>query len=396
MVLNTFLADHASVKHMAVMIVDDSEVTRALLVKVLANRGFTNILPVDSAEEALQNLEQFSPDIVIMDVMMPGMNGFDCCMAIRSMPEFKDLPVLIETSVTDLSLRIQAFESGATDFISSPILPDELLARVSVHLQNRKYIKDLSAFKARMTAEMNSAFQLQSSILPQQGDIDVLREQNGLVVESYFAPSSEIGGDFWGIKSVSPTQAAMWIADFSGHGVTAALNVFRLQAYLNENSPLAALPHDYMTYLNARLLQLLMKGHFATMFYGVVDAATSTLHYSCACTPNPILLRGSTGEVQWLNGAGNLLGVDNFSYEARQVPMEVGDTLILYSDALLETENESGDTISEDALLALVREHASSTPLELQDAIIARLMEHSKGVVADDLTVCVCKRVAKE
>ncbi len=170
----SYMLDNDSIEGMAILIADDIGLARLLLEKSLRNRGFTNILAVESSERALEELEKFQPDIVILDVMMPGMDGFACCRTIRAIPKYKELPVLIETSMTDLSLRVKAFESGATDFISNPILPDELYARVRVHLQNRKYINELQNYKERVTQELRSAFQLQVSILPQENELEAV------------------------------------------------------------------------------------------------------------------------------------------------------------------------------------------------------------------------------
>src|SRR5262249_8149392 len=151
--------------------------------------------------------------------------------------------------------------------------------------------KELKLYKDRMTEEMSSAYELQGSILPRQGELDHALRYNRLDIASHFESSSEIGGDFWGLKPLADRRQALWIVDFSGHVVTAALNAFRLQAYLKEDSALAGLPGEYLTQLNAKLLHLLMRGHFATMFYGVIDTDTDRLSYGCACTPNPILYR---------------------------------------------------------------------------------------------------------
>src|ERR1700733_8490262 len=120
-----------------ILIVDDNEINRIFIEKTLRKRGFTRLLSVSSGEEALEKMPEFSPDMVILDIIMPGMDGFQCCAAIRQQKHYQDLPVLIQTTITDPELRVKAFEKGATDFISKPVYPDELCARVMVHLEKR-------------------------------------------------------------------------------------------------------------------------------------------------------------------------------------------------------------------------------------------------------------------
>ncbi len=214
-------------------------------------------------------------------------------------------------------------------------------------------------------------------------------------MSAHYEPSSEIGGDFWGLKTINASQTAFWMVDFSGHGITAALNAFRVQAYLKEESPIALSPGEYLTYLNTKLLHLLARGQFATMFYGIWDTKASKLSYSCACSPNPLLLRSATGQVELLKGRGNLLGVDMHRYVTLDVPMQQGDTLILYSDALIETPNDDGVCITEQDLVALVERHAGSSSAELKQIIIDYFVIHSGGKIADDFTLCICKKPTK-
>lgn len=382
-----------AIRSMGILIVDDNEIARAVLGAALRNRGFYNILAVESAEAALEEIKRFNTDLVILDVMMPGIDGFACCKAIRSIPWLKDLPVLIETAVTDPDLRLRAFESGATDFISNPILPDELYARVRVHLQNRKYIKTLERYKERMTQELQGASQLQASVMPKDSELGGMRSKYGLDMAFHFEPSSEIGGDFWGMKGIGAQEVALWMVDFSGHGVSAALNAFRLQAHLKEDSPLATSPGNYMTHLNAKLLQSLPVGHFATMFYGVVDMASNTLSYSCACAPNPIFVHASSGKAHVLSGKGNLLGVTEHTYATQQIEMYEGDILILYSDALIETANAAGKNLDERVLVELAVTHSEQSAEDLKKVILNYFNSFTNGVISDDFTLFVCKKI---
>jgi sigma-B regulation protein RsbU (phosphoserine phosphatase) len=376
-----------------ILVVEDNEINRLFLKKALNAQGFTKLLMVGSAQEALAVIGSFQPEIVLLDVIMPGgMDGFECCAAIRKQACYQDLPILIQTSISEPELRVKAFEKGATDFISKPIYPEELCARVLVHLEKRHSLKSLRLYKNRVEMELENAKQLQLAILPDASEITNIESRCGLDIASYFQPSSEIGGDFWGIKNLFPHQVALWLVDFSGHGVAAALNAFRLQAHVKEHSSLAARPGEYLSHLNDKLLHLLMRGQFATMFYGIIDTQSNQLLYACASAPNPLILRRATGKVETIDGSGNLLGVSLHAYPTQSIPFAPGDILLLYSDALTETANAAGDFIAEHEIAALLEKHHESSSQTIKDAILDSFKQHANGKLGDDLTITICAR----
>ncbi|MDE3060791.1 MAG: fused response regulator/phosphatase [Pseudomonadota bacterium] len=376
----------------SILIVEDNEINRLFLEKALRAGGFNQLLSVASAEEALEKMNDFKPELIILDIMLPGMNGFECCETIRRQESYNDLPILIQTSMTEPELRVKAFAKGATDFVSKPVYPDELRARVMVHLEKRHSLKALQIYKARIETELEHARQLQQAILPSLEDITGIERQCQLDIDSYFHPSSEIGGDFWGMKNLFPHQAALWMVDFSGHGVAAALNAFRLQAHLKEYTTMAARPGEYLSHLNDKLLHLLLRGQFATMFYGIIDTQSNQLFYACACAPHPIILRSASGKAEQLDGSGVPLGIGLHLYYTQGIPFSPGDLLLLYSDAFIETPDANGTYISEKNIMALLEEHAGATAGTIRKKLLDYFCHHTGDALRDDLTLAICVR----
>lgn len=379
------------ISHLPILVVDDNELNLATITENLRKRQFQNLHTAQNGKEALNKIEEIKPEIVILDIMMPEMDGYECCEHIRSHPHHSDLPILIQTGLDEPEARVKAFQHGATDFVTKPVYPEELYARVKVHLQNRTYLKNLRQYKERIESELESARKLQEAILPQQLEIEAM-QQRQLDVASYFKPSSEIGGDFWGMKPLFPHQTAFWMVDFSGHGVAAALNAFRLQAYLQEHASCESRPGEYLSHLNDKLLRIMMRGQFATMFYGIVDASSNTLFYSCACAPHPILI-GSGNQSTLIDGSGQPLGISLNIYQTETVPFMPGETLILYSDALTETPDHTGRYMTESELIDLVKTQEGASANAMMNRILERFVEHAGGMVSDDITLCVCKRL---
>ncbi len=376
----------------SILIVDDDALSRRFIERALEKRGFTKIYTVDGGVKALAWLEQSHPDIVILDIFMAGLNGLECCKWIRAHPKLKDLPVLMLTALADETMRFQAFDAGATDFVSKPLHPEELYARVKVHLQNRLALKDLQLYKKRVELELSLASELQANILPPRSEIDNIAAHCKLDIASYLRTSSELGGDFWGIKRLFQHQTAVWMVDFSGHGVAAALNAFRLQAYLKEHSEWATRPGDYLSHLNDKLLQILMRGYFATMFYGIIDTRGNKLHYACACSPHP-LIRRKDGSIVRLDGTGSPLGICMQFYQTQSINFYPGDALVLYSDALTETLDNNGKYITEDDLENILSAHVSTSASELKESLVAYFNEHANLPLMDDLTLTVIQHM---
>jgi sigma-B regulation protein RsbU (phosphoserine phosphatase) len=376
-----------------ILIVDDNEICRTFLDKSLRARGFNNLKLVASSEEALKEMPIFLPDIVLLDILMPdGMDGFECCKAIRRQERYRDLPVLVQTVITEPELRVKAFENGATDFVSKPVFPDELCARVLVHLEKQHALKVLQFYKSRIEVELEAARQLQLSILPTSEDIKEIGRRCHLDMAAQFEPSSEIGGDLWGLRPLFPHQTAFWLVDFAGHGMASALNAFQLHAYIKENAALAARPGEYMSYLNDKLLPLLQPGHFAAMFYGIVDTQSNQLFYSCACMPHPVLWHKETGIAEVVDGSGHPLGIGLDLYQTHTASFAQGDVLLFYSDALTETPNELGQYITDQQVIELLQRHANLSAEAIKELLVDMFRKHAKGDFRDDLTIVVCSR----
>lgn len=383
---NTELLDTASI-----LIVDDDPVSRKFICKTLLHHGFSNVYAVDNAVKALAHMENSLPDMVILDISMPGMNGLECCATIRKIPHGRMLPVLMLTALTDEIMRVKAFHAGATDFVSKPLHAEELYARVRVHLLNQLIIKQLCIYKERLQIELDGAKDLQRAILPTQSELKRFEDDCGLEISSYLKSSSEIGGDFWGIKKIFPHQSAFWIADFSGHGVAAAMNAFRLQTYLHEHSELMTRPGEYLSHLNEKLLIHLLRGHFATMLYGIIDMRGNQLHYATGCNPHPLVLRHD-GTVEKIEGSGMPLGIQIQYYDTHSIPFEIGDTIVLYSDALIESRTTEGHFINDADLMELLNGCQNLSACDLKNRILTYFYERVKTAINDDLTLCIINR----
>jgi serine phosphatase RsbU (regulator of sigma subunit) len=253
---------------------------------------------------------------------------------------------------------------------------------------------DLEAYSRRIANELNIARETQTVLLPDTSTLRAVSDLHGLHVDSRFKPSSELGGDFWGLKSIDENRVAIMMADFSGHGINAALNTFRLHALLESEKYLEHNPAAYLQGINARLSPLLPAGQYATMFYGVIDLAKDRLTYTGAATPSPLVFPPGIDKPLIGSGEGFPLGMfDDSTYENRELPFPLGASLLLYSDAITEGKTLRGDRLGESGLIDLASKCLKTYQREtLVVALTGKLDEILNQPLADDLTIVCATR----
>jgi sigma-B regulation protein RsbU (phosphoserine phosphatase) len=368
-----------------VLVIDDALPIRQLIGGYLQSAGISLIEFAENGADGLAKLHSFGPDLVILDIVMPGIDGFEICRRLRANPLTRNLPVLVETALDSTADRSAVFDAGATDLITKPIHGPELIARVKIQLENRLLIRSLQDHVKLMMWELELARYMQENLLPRQEMLDAVERATGLAVASHFQPSAELGGDLWSVHPLGDGQTGISIIDFAGHGLAAALNTFRLHTLMNQIAPTPADPAAYLAQLNRKLVDLLPNGQFATMFLAIIDSRRGLMTYAAAGTPSPVI---GNPEIGLLDGSGLPLGISlEADYQNCQVPFPPDSVLFLYSDALTESADHSGHCLESEDLAELVDQcrgdAGKSLPL---DRLIARFLR-GRGPVTDDLTL---------
>ena len=319
-----------------VLIVDDSKFNRQILARFVGWAGVVDIEFANDGIEGIEKVETFKPDLVLVDFGMPRMGGLEMTQKLRQNPELIDLPILIQTTLNSDQQRVACFKAGATDILSMPVNPGECMARVRLHLEKLLLIREMKKFRERIEQELKLARSMQASLVPDDRKVKRLLEPCGFKMEYLFEPSSEMGGDFWNLFDYSDTAIAVINVDFSGHGIGAAINTFRLHTIIERTPIKGRQPGEWLSEVNSALKDVLPMGQFATAFVGIFDRVANTLTYAAAGAPSPVL--GSPeGTIELLDTSGLFLGVSKRTvYEDRVKPFLAGSFLFTYSDALIE------------------------------------------------------------
>lgn len=242
-----------------------------------------------------------------------------------------------------------------------------------------------------MDEDLKTAGCMQAELLPRQAMLEQVERRFGARVTGHFETSSDLGGDIWGLDILDERRFCLWLADFSGHGVTSAMNTFRLHTLLDTIDERDK-PADFLAAVNRRLAGLLPVGQYATMLYGVVDVARASFTYAAAASPHPMTVELGSLLTRIGDGAGLPLGISKAaSYVERRLDLRPGSVLFMASDALAESPAEDGDFLGQSGVVDLVRRGVAAHRARVDvDAVLAPFMATVKRPLCDDLTAICC------
>lgn len=369
-----------------VLVVDDLRSSRMLIGSVLKAAGFTNVEYAADGVEAIEQVKAYDPDILLLDIVMPRMDGFEVCEHIRQ--EMKsDVPILVQSGVQEGEQRVKAFAAGASDLVSKPINAGEMISRLKLHVERRRLVDRLKRYRQRMEDELKNAEAMQLSLLPSPGDVETIAAARGVHLEAFYRASNQLGGDLWTIFAIDDARFGVFVVDLSGHGVTAAINAFRLHVLIEAHGAHRDDPSKWLSGLSAELYDMLPVEHFATGFYGVFDSRTRTLTYAAAGAPAPVLLRAG-GTVELIDASGLIMGcTDQADYPNVELKLEAGDRFCLYSDALYEDFNDPEASLEPEEIGAHIAAAAGAPKGEFPQALMRRVYGTVPNSLPDDLTI---------
>ena len=380
-----------------VLIVDDSIINRILLRRVLSNKGYEVREAVDG-EEAVNLSHEFSPHVIIMDVIMPRMDGFHACQKLKTDPVLADVPVLFVTSLDDEDSVVKAFEAGGVDFVTKPFRENEILARVSVHselyvsrLKLQSYAHRIKQQLEKTAADEEAGRRVQFRLLPPDGF-----RMRDFEFHRLLMPSLSMSGDFVDYFALDDDRVAFYMLDVAGHGVASAFVSVLVKSFVSHamgdyklgRDRLINSPADLLHELNDQLLHESLEKH-VTMFFGIIDTRRGELLYANGGQfPFPLLC--GDGSAQVIQCKSMPVGLFDFThYTNTMIALPAGSRLVLLSDGILEILPESNLL---DKLAQL--DHVCSAPDATLEQIKSGLKLDQKDELPDDVAMLSIKRDA--
>ena len=248
---------------------------------------------------------------------------------------------------------------------------------------------DLERYHAQMEAELATARIMQLETLPKAEQLQILQKNFGINITAWFEPSDQISGDIWGVWNLSPTKMAVYLLDFSTHGVTAALNTLSFNMMVRRRDKLMFDPAEYLKFLNNQLCPVLLPEQFATALYGIIDIESHTFTYAAGASTQPLVLSLGAQEIIVGERSGLPLGISsNASYVNRSLSFSPGMALFLYSDAMSEGRREDETLIGDAGVIGLVKSASVNAGEEFDASkVLEMFFEIAVRPLKDDLTV---------
>lgn len=320
------------------------------------------------------------PDLILLDVSMPEMDGYEVCSQLKLDPKTQGIPVIFLTGSTHVEEETRGFDVGAVDYIHKPFSPAVVRARVQTHLALRGAREQLARQLLTIQKELETARKIQLSILPSE-----IPKIEGLDIAARYVPMTSVAGDFYDFIVMDKKHIGILVADVSGHGMPAALIASMLKIAFSGQVAHAADPAQVLLGLNQALCGK-FQHHYVTAAYLFVDMQKRTLTYAGAGHP-PLLLWGRSSKgVRDVAENGLFLGKFPFAtYSSVELPLKAGDLALLYTDGISETTNPAGVEFGTDCLKQFLETERSTSADQFADRLLEELSRWSDRGSAEDL-----------
>ncbi|MCC6776891.1 MAG: SpoIIE family protein phosphatase [Hyphomicrobiales bacterium] len=380
----------------ALLVVDDNDDNRFTLTRRLAREGYTHLTSAVNGREALERMRASRFDLVLLDVMMPEMNGYQVLEHMHADNDLRDIPVIMISALDQIDSVVRCIELGADDYLTKPFNPVLLRARVSASLEKKRLRDQVSASLRRLERELDAARTLQLGMLPRA--FPPWTPELPIHIHAAMEPAREVGGDLYDCFPVGAGTFCFLVGDVSEKGAPAALFMARTRSLVRVAVDLhaqlapggARSPAGIAATVNGELCQNNDERMFVSLFLGFLDIRTGTLLYLNAGHPPPLLLAAAARPPEPLSGEAQMpLGIRrSTSYRDDQVTLTGDDMLFVYSDGVPEAMNGAGNLFGVARLAESVARHGGGTPPALLAGVTADVDAFAAGAPkADDVTM---------
>ncbi|HEY9602501.1 MAG TPA: SpoIIE family protein phosphatase, partial [Allocoleopsis sp.] len=381
------LPSNGSVK---ILIVDDEPVNRQVFTNYLSLHNYS-ITQASSGSEALAILESgFKPDLILLDVMMPRLTGYEVTRKIRETWQAIELPIVLLSAKNQVADLVAGLEAGANDYLVKPISKDELLARIKTHLN----LRQLKTENLRLATELELTRQLQQMLLPKEAE---LRQIPELEIAGFMEPADEVGGDYYDILNHNG-YLKIGIGDVTGHGLESGVLMIMVQTAVRTLLAYGETdPVRFLNVLNRTIYDnVLRMNSDKNLTLSLLDYQNGHLYLSGQHEEMIVVRSGGLVERIDTIDLGFPIGLeaDIADFVAQtSVQLFPGDVVILYTDGITEAENLARVQYGIERLCEVVRVNWQQSAHEIKQAVIADVRSHiGEQKVYDDITLVVLKQ----
>ncbi|HDR3655860.1 TPA: fused response regulator/phosphatase [Bacillus cereus] len=326
---------------MSILIVDDNPVNIFVIEKILKQAGYHDLVSLNSAQELFEYI-QFGKDssrhneidLILLDIMMPEIDGLEVCRRLQKEEKFKDIPIIFVTALEDANKLAEALDMGAMDYITKPINKVELLARMRVALRLKSELNWHKEQEENLRNELDLATQVQRNLLSSP-----LREDH-IKIEASYLPSFKLAGDMYYWYKIDENRYGIILLDVMGHGVSASLVCMFISSVLRETIKCLIDPELVIKELNKYMTLLHNENdnipYYFTAIYLVVNTEDRTVEYVNAGHPSGYVLVDETNVVELDRGSCAVGFFDEIKVKKTVIPFEKNAQILLFTDGFLE------------------------------------------------------------
>ncbi|HET6326500.1 MAG TPA: SpoIIE family protein phosphatase [Planctomycetaceae bacterium] len=348
-----------------VLIVDDVKANVDVLVEAL--RGEFKLSVALNGEAALRSAEQVPPDLVLLDIMMPGMDGYEVCRRLRASSHTRDVPVMFLSTLEDVVNKTRGFEAGANDYLTKPFEALEVQARVRSLLKAKAYS---DAIKEKLANELRIAREIQLGILPLE--VSSCAQGTGLDVHAVMEPALEVGGDLYEVLRAGDDRVVVVVGDVSGKGIPAALFMAVTTTLIRVVGAGLLRPEEILSRVNDFLAAQNPQNLFVTISCAVFDLQSKRVDYASAGHPSPVLLRAGDKPSLPFAATGYPAAImPGTEITSESLELQSGDSLVFYTDGVTEAFNAQEEQFGERRLT----EHLARLPGRSASELVATTLE---------------------
>jgi phosphoserine phosphatase RsbU/P len=392
-----------------ILIVDDTPENLRLLVNILRKTDY-KVRPAPSGKAALTAIKASPPDLVLLDINMPEMDGYEVCKILKSDIKTREIPVIFISAMHETIDKIKAFESGGIDYISKPFHVEEVLERVKTHLKLylfQKKLEDsnelleeiveertaevlrLNALKQTIDMELKISEHIQTSMLPRQDKFKYLIP--GINFTAFTNPAKRLGGDFYDYFVLDDSRMFFCLGDVSGKGIPAAMFMSIVMTLLKVEAKRNLSPHEIIENVNSFLLEENDTCMFASVICGSINLDTGVVKFCNAGHTPPLIVNNDKSRFLPLKKE-TIIGVlkaEKGDYTTDEITLAKDEKLYLYSDGVTEAINPEKEQYTKDSIMNFF----NSLPGNLRDKELVNLLNDDLSKFtksepqADDITM---------
>ncbi|CAA0275943.1 putative response regulator [Alteromonas alvinellae] len=378
---------------MKILIVDDEAINRTLLTNMLYNAGYTECVEAVDGIEAIETFIEEQPDLVLLDVVMPGLSGFDVAPKIRQLAKGPYLPILFITALEDKDSLVRCLEVGGNDFATKPFDRHILIAKIRAHLKIRalsehveQQNKSLRLFNQRVAREHAIVEHIFSHAIVNRPEVQTH-------FDCFLQPAETFNGDLF-LCEASPSGGIYFIVgDFTGHGLASAIGALPVTRVFQELSQQGVSVSEIVSELNQILIKFLPSDMFMAAVVGEINAAGNRINLWQGGMPAVIIPATSNMAPRKVCSRHMALGVleeHELNTDIDTVNLGHNEQLIICSDGLIEISNDDGDMLLEEGLAEIVKNQMIEEGVVDAKLLFERAKAHcATSTFQDDVTLVV-------